>query len=249
MAIFTAAKVASGERIHFERNTRTTAEVAKHHRLLQHRLNAGTHGTRPVNEHHQSVILTLWQNRVAAKDIFRPLVVHHANGIKNTRVANRSALGNHCCFAKFELLGELIDIVLALDIERILHSIVCFANSTVSEERWTILLHELHALLVIEHNLGEIAMNQLRWRIDRLTVSTMLLHALLERLLKLLLRDRRRCLIGRTIRIRTSAILGWFVLLLLLGTLFALLALLVTFTCGLLISTFGRIALLGFGLV
>lgn len=109
----------SAERIDLERNVAPAAEQSDLHQLLDGIHQRGGHGTRPVDEHDESVILALADRSVATEDVVGDLVVHHANGVKNAGTRNRGTLRSVGGLAEIELLRHQSD-----DRRRLRHELV-----------------------------------------------------------------------------------------------------------------------------
>ena len=96
----------AGETVDFEGNVYLLAEQDELDQLLHRLAEAVGHATRPVDEHDESVILTFADDGVLAEHVFGPLVVHHLNGIEDTRLRGHGTLVSVCLLLHLETLGE-----------------------------------------------------------------------------------------------------------------------------------------------
>lgn len=127
------------ERIDLERNANLLAEEDELDELLDGVHQHGLHGRRPVDEHHQAVVLAVLNDGVTAEDVVVDLVVDHANGVEDARAGNRSALGGISSLTHLELLDHVVD-----------------GRSTLGDELREVLAGRsktIHAGLVVVHRL------------------------------------------------------------------------------------------------
>ena len=239
-SIDTRFKRARGERIHLVGDAHAAAELNENHRLLDDSGETLLHRTAPIHEHDESVVLTFREHGVAAEDVLAVLVVHHANGVKHTRLANGLALGDLRGLAEFELLHEQIDLLLAsthevgLLLRRLgddggVVDVPAVLTRSGIRHPLEILALRFDNLLAVDDHIVEVAVNQLSRRNDILRVL-IALNLLLKVVVEVLLRHRSR----RNIRLRVLRTNGARLLLLIVvvaavsGLLTLLISLLIT---------------------
>ena len=241
---------ARGERIHLVGDAHAAAELNENHRLLNDSGETLLHRTAPIHEHHQPVVLTLREHGVAAEDVLAVLVVHHANGVKDTRLANGLALGDLRGLAEFELLHQQIDLLLAgvHEVGLLLHRLAddCFVVDVPTvltrsgiRKPLEILALRFDNLLAVDDHIVEVAVNQLSRRNNILRVL-IALNLLLKVVVEVLLRHRSR----RNIRLRVLRTNGAGLLLLIVLAVSGLLTLLISLITTVLRVITGAVTLL-----
>ena len=193
-------EVASGERIDFKRNPCTTAELNEHEALLKHTGESGRHGTRPVNEHHQPVILAFRQTSVAAEQILVELVRGNARHVKHASLGDGGALGDLSSLAKLKLLQQQIDCPLAAALVLVVHGshpveLLRFGDRGGVEHGGEIVLGLVQNLSERHNDLADIGVNQAsrhRQSIGDVPIGVVS-HRSLQVTVEVLLSDRRRC--------------------------------------------------------
>ena len=197
----------TSERIDLERNVATTAEQSDLHELLDGIKQSRPHRTRPVDEHDESVVLTFTHNRVAAEDVVGDLVVHHANGVKHTRLGDRGALRSIGGLAEIELLrhqrnhGRRISSELLVLLLRIAEQLVVHIHRRV-DKSGAVIRQNLLNLRVGDDDVVRVAGRQ----IEVLILRTTLVGHLLDCFVKLLLRGG--CRSGRVVLHLVSTLAG-----------------------------------------
>jgi len=116
----------TGEGIHFERNVNLLAEENQLHYLFHRFDNLVAHATRPIEEHNQTVVLTIADGGSLAENILGPLVVHHLHGIERTSLGNLHPLVCICLLLHLELLRQHVNRGLGSDDELAAFSIARF---------------------------------------------------------------------------------------------------------------------------
>ena len=237
-SVDTGLERARGERIHLVGDAHAAAELNENHRLLNDSGETLLHRTAPIHEHDKSVVLTFREHGVAAEDVLAVLVVHHANGVKDTRLANGLALGDLRGLAEFELLHQQIDLLLAIthEVSLILHRLAddCFVVDVPTvltrsgiRKPLEILALRFDNLLAVDDHIVEVAVNQLSRRNNILRVL-IALNLLLKVVVEVLLRNRSRRNIGLRVLRTNGARLLLLIVLAVSGLLALLISLLVT---------------------
>ena len=103
---FSTARVAIRKCVDAERNVDGSAEHRKHDRLLDGAVKHRVHATAPVDHHHHAVILALFHDCIAKKDIIAELVTIQLRHIQLARLGGGGACVSVCRLSQLKLLGH-----------------------------------------------------------------------------------------------------------------------------------------------
>ena len=99
---------AIAECVQFEWNVGFAAEHGKSDRLLDSGFEVLVHGTGPVHDDDEPVVLAIGDDLVLGEDVFGPPVVDHLDGVKAAALLNAGTTMLVCCLSHLELLDEVV---------------------------------------------------------------------------------------------------------------------------------------------